>query len=155
MKSKTKNQTQAFTIIEVVLVLAVAGLIFLIVFQALPRLQASRRDNARKRDAELMVSAIIDHASNIGRLPTKPELASAISGSGGLADYMQGFKDPSTGQAYTVVNAATPSDGQINYAPAWLCNSSRTAIESTPGASGQGGFIIGLERGTYCLDASL
>jgi prepilin-type N-terminal cleavage/methylation domain-containing protein len=39
-----------FTIIEVVLVLAIAGLIFLLVFLALPGLQRSRRDAQRKSD---------------------------------------------------------------------------------------------------------
>ncbi len=37
-----------FTIIEVVLVLAIAGLIFLMVFIALPALQRAQRDSQRK-----------------------------------------------------------------------------------------------------------
>ena len=37
-----------FTIIEVVLVLAIAGLIFLMVFIALPALQRSQRDTERR-----------------------------------------------------------------------------------------------------------
>ena len=47
------NQTttkKGFTIIEVVLVLAIAGLIFLMVFLALPALQRSQRDTQRKND---------------------------------------------------------------------------------------------------------
>ena len=43
------NQTnKGFTIIEVVLVLAIAGLIFLMVFIALPALQRNQRDTQRK-----------------------------------------------------------------------------------------------------------
>ena len=38
------KQKQGFTIIEVVLVLAIAALIFLMVFMALPALQRSQRD---------------------------------------------------------------------------------------------------------------
>ena len=41
---------EGFTIIEVVLVLAIAGLIFLMVFLALPALQRSQRDTQRKND---------------------------------------------------------------------------------------------------------
>ena len=49
------NQTKrtprgGFTIIEVVLVLAIAGLIFLMVFIALPALQRSQRDTQRRDD---------------------------------------------------------------------------------------------------------
>lgn len=40
---------KGFTIIEVVLVLAIAGLIFLAVFLALPALQRNQRDTQRKK----------------------------------------------------------------------------------------------------------
>ena len=43
------SQAEGFTIIEVVLVLAIAGLIFLMVFVALPALQRSQRDTQRKK----------------------------------------------------------------------------------------------------------
>ena len=46
--SKQQLKERGFTIIEVVLVLAIAALIFLMVFVALPALQASQRDSARK-----------------------------------------------------------------------------------------------------------
>ena len=42
----TKQKEKGFTIIEVVLVLAIAGLIFLMVFIALPQLQRSQRNPA-------------------------------------------------------------------------------------------------------------
>ena len=46
-QQKTKK---GFTIIEVVLVLAIAGLIFLMVFLALPNLQRSQKDTQRRDD---------------------------------------------------------------------------------------------------------
>jgi hypothetical protein cdiviTM7_02704 len=52
---RKKFQKNGFTIIEVVLVLAVAGLIFLMVFLALPALQRSQRDT-RKGKVILPVS---------------------------------------------------------------------------------------------------
>ena len=59
-----------FTIIEIVLVLAVAGLIILMVFVALPALQRSQRDTARKNDISRLVSAITDYkTNNRGRAP--------------------------------------------------------------------------------------
>ncbi|MBS7346174.1 MAG: type II secretion system protein, partial [Candidatus Sacchiramonaceae bacterium] len=43
-----KHKKYGFTIIEVVLVLAIAGLIFLVVFIALPALQRNQRDTQRE-----------------------------------------------------------------------------------------------------------
>ena len=52
------------------LVLAIAGLIFLMVFIALPALQRSQRDTQRKNDAARLKTAIDNYKSNNkGRLP--------------------------------------------------------------------------------------
>lgn len=68
MKTQAK---QGFTIIEVVLVLAIAGLIFLMVFIALPALQRNQRDTQRKNDVGRTVTAINNFQSNSkGALPT-------------------------------------------------------------------------------------
>ena len=58
------KKRNAFTIIEVVLVLAIAGLIFLMVFIALPALQRSQRNTQRRQDLSRISSAIIEYASN-------------------------------------------------------------------------------------------
>lgn len=66
------KQKQGFTIIEVVLVLAIAALIFLMVFMALPALQRSQRDTQRKNDMGRLKTAIDSYkANNRGRLPTE------------------------------------------------------------------------------------
>lgn len=69
-----KNHTNAkrgFTIIEVVLVLAIAGLIFLMVFIALPNMQRSQRDTQRRQDYAALSSNITNFTTNNnGRLPT-------------------------------------------------------------------------------------
>ena len=62
----TKNNKKGFTIIEVVLVLAIAGLIFLMVFIALPALQRSQRNTRRRQDMARIMSAIIDYQANNG-----------------------------------------------------------------------------------------
>lgn len=64
------KKRNAFTIIEVVLVLAIAGLIFLMVFIALPALQRSQRNTQRRQDLSRISSAIIEYSSNnFGDLP--------------------------------------------------------------------------------------
>lgn len=52
------KQKKGFTIIEVVLVLAIGGLIFLMVFIALPALQRSQRDTQRREDVAIIASAV-------------------------------------------------------------------------------------------------
>lgn len=54
----TQQKGKGFSIIEVVLVLAIAGLIFLMVLIALPPLQRGQRDQARKNDASIVASAV-------------------------------------------------------------------------------------------------
>ena len=67
--NKNQNSTKkGFTIIEVVLVLAVAGLIFLMIFLALPALQRSQRDTERKQDIAMLVTALQNwKAANRGK----------------------------------------------------------------------------------------
>lgn len=65
------QKEKGFTIIEVVLVLAIAGLIFMMVFIALPALQRSQRDTQRKNDLSRAMTAISNFsADNRGNLPT-------------------------------------------------------------------------------------
>lgn len=58
------QKQRGFTIIEVVLVLAIAGLIFLMVFLALPALQRGQRDTARKNDVNIVVTSLNNYRSN-------------------------------------------------------------------------------------------
>ncbi len=59
-----------FTIIEVVLVLAIAGLIFLMVFLALPTLQRAQRDSERRTAVGRMTAQIQQfQTNNNGRIP--------------------------------------------------------------------------------------
>lgn len=59
-----------FTIIEVVLVLAIAGLIFLMVFIALPSLQRSQRDTERRNAMARVQTQIMNYQNNNnGKLP--------------------------------------------------------------------------------------
>ena len=67
----SSSQKPAFTIIEVVLVLAIAGLIFLMVFIALPALQRNQRDTQRKNDIGRVLTAVQKYqANNRGNMPS-------------------------------------------------------------------------------------
>lgn len=66
------NKSKGFTIIEVLIVLAIAGLILLIVFLAVPALQRSARNTQRKNDVSAMLGAISEYQdNNSGTLPTE------------------------------------------------------------------------------------
>ncbi len=59
-----KSNPKGFTIIEVMIVLAIAGLILLIVFLAIPALQRTGRNTQRKNDAGQVAAAIANFISN-------------------------------------------------------------------------------------------
>lgn len=93
-----KNKEQGFTIIEVVLVLAIAALIFLMVFIALPALQRSQRDTQRKNDLSRAMTALSNYqGNNRNALPT----ATTAGWNNFAASYLRAggdtFEDPSQG----------------------------------------------------------
>ncbi len=104
-----KQQLKGFTIIEVVLVLAIAGLIFLMVFIALPALQRSQRDTQRRDDMARFSSQLSSYqANNNGKVP-EPKAGSKTDNVGYtkfINEYLKAggdsFEDPSTGETYTV-----------------------------------------------------
>jgi prepilin-type N-terminal cleavage/methylation domain-containing protein len=65
MLRKIRQQnTSGFTIIEVMIVLAIAGFIMGIVFIAIPQLQRSSRNTARENDASLISAGVGDCLTN-------------------------------------------------------------------------------------------
>jgi prepilin-type N-terminal cleavage/methylation domain-containing protein len=58
MKFFTKKNQSGFTIIEVMIVLAIAGVIMLALFLAVPALQRNSRNNQRDSDAALFTAGI-------------------------------------------------------------------------------------------------
>jgi prepilin-type N-terminal cleavage/methylation domain-containing protein len=70
MPGKNTNNQQGFTIIEVLIVLAVAGLILMIVFQAIPTLQRNARNNERKQDVAALLESVSHFMlNNSGAMP--------------------------------------------------------------------------------------
>ncbi len=105
----TKNK-KGFTIIEVVLVLAIAGLIFLMVFIALPALQRSQRNTQRENDIARFLTAINDYqTNNSGRTPfsasTSGEGASAVTTTSLDANFIKRYIDQ--GITYDTTNGVS------------------------------------------------
>jgi len=108
MNIQHKNKEGGFTIIEVVLVLAIAGLIFLMVFIALPALQRAQRDTQRKNDLSRAQTAVNNYRSiNRNALPTVAEFNTRVKEKYLKADSDK-FEDPTRGE-YSFV-AGTGAD---------------------------------------------
>lgn len=108
------NNSKGFTIIEVVLVLAIAGLIFLMVFIALPALQRNQRDTQRKNDMSRVVTALQNYQSNNrNKLPDTNNAAWAKFATDYLKTDGDSFTDPSEGDYtfnYRGTDKTTPTD---------------------------------------------
>lgn len=175
MNSRYKQlnaNSRGFTIIEVVLVLAIAGLIFLMVFIALPALQKGQRDAQRKNDLSRISTQISNYSgSNRGNIPqssgtttiTTPTLGFVtkyLDGSGATAG--DDYKDPSTGIGYVFTTGTNPpAAGQIYYQTRALCgpdgtvgtNSLTTLDNKTPTVRNYV-LVVALEnqKAPYCVD---
>jgi type II secretory pathway pseudopilin PulG len=64
LPNNQRSHSSGFTIIEVALVLAIAALIFLVAFLAVPALQRNQRDDARRRDLKIVQNAILTFNAN-------------------------------------------------------------------------------------------
>lgn len=122
MSTQTLKQ-KGFTIIEVVLVLAIAALIFLMVFIALPALQRNQRDTARKTVLGKVSSAVTTYQSNKrGAQPVKGmDLAGYVDGAtassgdkGATGNYAATSSDTLVDNDYIVTINSYSSDGTGN-----------------------------------------
>lgn len=113
MNTTTQKRDQGFTIIEVVLVLAIAALIMLMVFIALPALQRNQRDTQRKNDISRLQSAVNNYKSSArGQLPTSGTGANGLTNTGAngfVQKYVvkggEEFGDPEGDGAYQLTQA--------------------------------------------------
>ena len=162
------NRTQnikGFTIIEVVLVLAIAGLIFLMVFIALPALQAGQRDTARKSDVANIASAVSNYSgNNRGAFPTTAQIqTSATNVSNNIAKVIVNTTSGAqtigavAGNADTGTTAVGVQSGLIVVTPNSKCGASTTTQVLTAGATNRAYTVVTkLEGGggaAFCQDS--
>ena len=119
----TKQQLlkKGFTLIEVVLVMAIGALIILVVLQAVTAARRSQRDNARKSHAGQISAALEQYASNNnGSYPANGT---------GFTNFYSAYT-PVQGVTYTDVGACTnpqaASTKEVMYVPSGTNNTSFT-----------------------------
>lgn len=123
LRNLKKNQS-GFTIIEVLIVLAIAGLILGVVLATVPSLKRSQRNTQRKADVSAVLGAIADYTSNNnGAIPT-----TLTSNAGGIATFGAGVASDAKVNYYTIGNTAVA--GGISYSATLIAaNTLDTAAE--------------------------
>ena len=147
-----QRKEKGFTIIEVVLVLAIAGLIFLMVFIALPALQRNQRDTARKSDVASVASGVVSYTgNNRGVFPTTASLASYVT------NVSDNTTSVSVGSALTSATTISPIDGVIQVTPGSACDTNTGTGQSLKvGTARQFTVVTKLESGGgayFCQDS--
>ena len=108
MLKNLKTREKGFTIIEVLIVLAIAGLILLVVFLAVPALQRNSRNTQRKNDVSGVLAGLSEYSNNnSGALPDLLYTAGA-----GTSDFEWRKTGATTG---TQVKLGLYADTDINY----------------------------------------
>lgn len=147
-----KTENEGFTIIEVMIVLAIAGLILLIVLLAVPALQRSARNTAIKNDASALAAGVSEYESNnSGALPTNT--GTAVSGptitftGGSGTDTAVAKIQGSTKVTYlTASPTASPAVSNIDVVFGQECSS--TTGYTTTANSRSTAIVYGVETGS-------
>jgi len=146
MLQNTKRK-DGFTIIEVLIVLAIAGLIMLIVFLAVPALQRSSRNTQAKNAASAVLSSVSEYQSvNNGQLPTNV----AITAAGQIDVTGAGSATSGKTQAGYTASVGTAMPGATGAYVVYLnrkCNGNAFAATATPRAIAVG-YLIETQGGT-------
>ncbi len=165
MVQKRVSNNRGFTLIEVVLVLAIGGMIFLLAFLAFRQVTANRRDTQRRSDVSRIMAALETSYVNNGQYPLSSNLnieavdictntTSATAGSflEFLQNYMcegSDFKSP-TGENYSLYTWGnmTYKKDRIRYRRGVRC-------DGTSGTASTYIVMIDLEKAkTVCRNSS-
>ncbi len=172
LKNLLKKTNEGFTIIEVMIVLAIAGLILVVVLIAVPQLQRNQRNSARQNILSRISTELSSYAgNNSGAFPAQNSSEGAGNFGGATIDangvttdtasfagkYIKGINvnDPSTGIPVTfTVGRTAPALGQVTYAIDSECGADGAISDANPGTqSRKFALAIGLEGNrAYCVD---
>lgn len=104
IKTEAPPAASGFTIVETIIVLAVAGLILLIVLMAIPTLLRNSRNNQRKQDVQAILEAVSHYQlSNSGDLPSSTAPLQRLP--------KLTYYSPATINYYTPASCSVPNSG--------------------------------------------
>jgi prepilin-type N-terminal cleavage/methylation domain-containing protein len=151
---KNNKLNKGFTIIEVLIVLAIAGLILLIVFLAVPALQRNSRNTTAKNDASQLLGAASEWSNNNnGKTPAASVSTTATSDAGVI---FSNAKTRNLTKLTVAVGAGTVTVNNLTDAtlqsaakcPATLPAAGATTITTTTGAARQAVLLYAVESGS-------
>ncbi len=142
----TGLKAAGFTIIEVMIVLAIAGIIMAIVFLAIPAIQRSNRNTQRKSDASRLGGLVAEYSgNNNGTLPAN--VAAALN----TPTWAYFATASVTLNAAPATVPTAPTSDQMVLITAWTCGATPTAAP-VAGTARQSAVWYGVEpSGTQCL----
>lgn len=149
MLQNARKFKEGFTIIEVMIVLAIAGLILLIVFLAVPALQRNSRNTQIKNTAANILGAVNEFENNNnGQTPTGVTIAAdgtvTVSGGAGTSSSTTKVQGGYTASVGTAMPATT---GTFVINVGHKCNGNAFDTASTPRAVGIG-YLVETGGGT-------
>ena len=151
---KKLTNKQGFTLIEVVLVLAIGGLIFLLAFIAFQQVSANRRDTQRRSDAGRVLAELENYYGDKNKYPNSSAASetcattTADSFGAFLGTYLcKGGSFDGPQGAYTIVAGVTT--------PSTALATNNIRFNSTVNCDGTSGksVQVGLEKGVACRDS--
>lgn len=122
MLSKLKKDEKGFTIIEVMIVLAIAGLILLIVFLAVPALQRNSRNTQRNSEGAKVAASASECLNNRNGQASGCSTAASIAWS--ASEYQQLTTSPSISVTATAPAGPSTSKASIWFGHACLADGS-------------------------------
>lgn len=114
MLKKLRQSNQGFTIIEVLIVLAIAALILLIVFLAVPALQRNSRNTTRQDEAARFAAAVSECLANRNGLTASCDTAGEVNVGTTNQITSMGSGAPSTTNAQITFAAVCSADGSVS-----------------------------------------
>lgn len=172
MLNKILKSKKAFTIVEVVLVLAIAGVIMAVVFLAVPALQAGQRDQSRKTDANnVLLGMTTFQGNNSGQVPNASTLnsdgttwavpnlklsgAASGVGTGGSDVWLARYSNNTLAGKFTT--RVVPGQVFVIVSAKCATNSAATSGngQMTSGATNQVAVIVQMDNGTdfWCVQS--
>jgi len=119
-----KKDNKGFTIIEVLIVLAIAGLIMLVVFLAVPALQRNARNTSKRSDVSKALGAVGEStANNNGKIPVTADLASLTTAANLSSATTLNALIPTT-----VATIVAPSTSEVEIVTGVVCNATASNI---------------------------
>lgn len=146
---RPRRNLRGFTIVEIMIVMAVAGVIMVVVLGAVPQAQRNQRNNSRKALAQRLMSSLENYnANNQGSYPfvgVNGTWVSCNNQSGGGGNCGDWFSQYVSNEKIKISDPSSGNNIAINY--------SNSTANPTPSQWTPGNVYIGV--GDVCSSASL